>query len=249
MKKLHYAELMKMVEAQRAETSFYQIHALNYQGVSYEGKRYSEDLASYILKYLAEGKLKELLLEKSHMESEKEFEKGPIHEKSQTYNPKSKRNEEKIAKRLMEQETVKVSQYEKDTKVVDYQVPVNRVWHSSEGKVDLVLANGKETIIGELKDEDSKESLLRAMIEIYTYKLKIESCPSAKKRFEDCYHHSTIQPAVLFFADEASLPYRDYCGAMQGSMPKLGELAQKLGILFFEIQPKANGEVNPQSWT
>jgi len=41
-------------------------------------------------------------------------------------------------------------------KVADYQVPVNRVEHSSEGKVDLVLADSRNVIIGELKDEDRK---------------------------------------------------------------------------------------------
>lgn len=123
------------------------------------------------------------------------------------------------------------------TRAVDYQVPVNRRDGSEEGKVDLILVLDQETILGERKDEDSDETLLRAMTEIRTYQLKIQSCSSARKRFEESYHHRAVRSAVLFFAGEKSQPCLDDTAMREGRYPNLAALAKAWDVMFFLVQP------------
>ena len=127
-----------------------------------------------------------------------------------------------------------------DYAIVDYQVPVNRVLHSPHGKVDLILSKGEKTILGELKDADSEESFLRAVVEIATYHTKIETNEVINKRFKACYSEAgAFVPAVIFF--EGSRPFSDY---HSDEMPNVRALAEKLGVKVIEIGPAVNGREN-----
>ena len=100
-------------------------------------------------------------------------------------------------------------------RVTDYQVSVNRASQSSEGKVDLVLTDQGQIVIAELKDEDSQETLLRAVVEAKAYQYKIQGCKTALKRYASCYAPGTpnvnwLQSAVMIFAGEKSHPWSDF---------------------------------------
>ena len=118
------------------------------------------------------------------MENEKDF--APIHDfKEIEINNDSGRNEENIAKSIFKngfngQSLLKVS---------DYQVPVNWVDKGNvHGKIDIILVDeNNKIILSELKDEKSQETLLRAVLELKTYMLKIAMNDSALNRIQKTY--------------------------------------------------------------
>ena len=173
------------------------------------------------------------------MQPEREFKIEPIHRGEDIkYSPDSNRNEENIAKRMFQMENFTIVN-QPELNLVDYQVPVNRRFASAEGKVDLVFSDGKCIVIGELKDEDSPETLLRAVVEAKTYQYKIENCSSALLRFTRCYTDQKVPidwvgPAIVIFTDNKSQPGRDYQSAKQ-SEGWIIKLIKRWDIQIFEI--------------
>ena len=150
------------------------------------------------------------------------------------FSENTNRDEENIAKKLMLQG--EIGGYA----IVDYQVPVNRAYGSKNGKVDLILSKDSDIILGELKDADSEESFLRAVVEIATYHTKIERHESINKRFKTCYSGvGNFVPAVILF--EGSRPFADYSN---DEMQNVRALAEKLGVKVIEISPAVNGREN-----
>ena len=138
--RLNEEELMRRVEVQREKAQFYRINALNYTGCTKKGEPYSEVLASWLCN-MSEDDQKELLLRHSCMtESEQEKKTDrPIQEERGkiTFSKGSNRDEENIAKRMMQPGGSYVSNYD-GTRIVDYQVPINRRSGPGEGKADLI---------------------------------------------------------------------------------------------------------------
>ena len=227
-------ELIRRVHEQNKKDEFYRIPALNYKGKTDDGKLYTEEIAAWLAGKIDEGMEEEILLQHANMQDSEKEQTSPIHPKGpQKYSAGSNRDEENIAKRLMEQNNLQVHNFAA-TQVVDFQVPINRVNHSSQGKVDLILTNNCQTIIGELKDADSPETLLRAMVEIRTYQQKIVQYGFVKDRFVKSYGHKSIQPAVLFF--ENTQPWIDFLEMKKNNRPALDKLAKKWDILFFLVK-------------
>jgi hypothetical protein len=54
-------------------------------------------------------------------------------------------------------------------KVLDYQTPLKNLQKDKAGKIDLLTYNGTTLRILELKEPDSKETMLRCVLEGYTY--------------------------------------------------------------------------------
>ena len=246
MIKLTEKELMRRVEAQREKDPFYRINALNYTGCTEKGEPYSEVLASWLYN-MSEDDQKELLLQHSYMEeSEKEKEtERPIQEERGeiTFSEGSNRDEENIAKRMMQPGSSYVSNYD-GTWVIDYQVPINRRGGSREGKADLILVNDnkKVTIIGELKDMDSRETLLRAMVEARTYQIKVTEYSFVHDRFRRCYQYDTIRPAVLIF--EGTQPWEDYLLMQNKDTSSLRDLASDWNMLIFKVKRSGQADVD-----
>lgn len=233
MIKITYEELMNRVENQRKDTQFYRINALNYTGRIENGDSYSEVLADWLYQ-MSKDEEKEVLLRNAHMVEPEKWTAGPIQEERGEiiFSEGSNRDEENIAKRMMQEGGSYVSNFP-GTRLVDYQVPINRVLHSSEGKADLILVGDRHTYIGELKDMDSKETLLRAMVEARTYQLKINTYSFVHERFKRCYGHASIQTAVLLF--EGTKPWKDFMQMRSQSNNSLQSLAAKWDILFFKV--------------
>ena len=232
-------------EAEQGGGRFYVNGILNYKGKSAEGDYYTEIVSQWLLnKPISE--LEQLFLAGAEIEDEKkDFPGRPIHTKDDiVFSEYTNRDEENIAKKLMLQGKIG------DYAIVDYQVPVNRVLHSPHGKVDLILSKGEKTILGELKDADSEESFLRAVVEIATYHTKIEKAHknnekanSIYKRFKACYSESgAFVPAVILFA--GSRPFSDY---HSDEMPNARALAEKLGVKVIEIASAVKGRENIMS--
>lgn len=222
--------IAKEAKKQFKEKQFYRIHMINNLWVTENARRCSDVMAEWIYNKSADEQ-KQLLLLNSHMTEPEKWTSTPLkEERGEIIIKDTNRHEENIAKRIM-QISDSISIIDNfNTKVIDYQVPINRVNHSSEGKADLILVNQNETIIGELKGTKSSETLLRAMIEARTYQLKVESYLYVKDRFKRCYKCDNIKAAVLMF--EGTQPWNDY-ESMKNTYTE--KLAQQWDMLFFKV--------------
>lgn len=78
------------------------------------------------------------------------------------------REEEKIAMEMFKQSKTGVS-YDYIGNIIDYQTPLKNKRSDVAGKIDLLSYDGKTLYILELKKPDSEESMLRCVLEGFTY--------------------------------------------------------------------------------
>ena len=117
------------------------------------------------------------------------------------FNENSNRKEEIIAMKLYN--TI----HSDSGKILDYQIPLKDKKDTKAGKIDLISYKEKENILYliELKNNESKETLLRCVLEIMTYINQVD-----KERLKTDYKlNSNVQilPAILIFEDTS--PYND----------------------------------------
>lgn len=79
-------------------------------------------------------------------------------------NPDSNREEELIAMAMKRQGSLSIV-----GQILDYQTPLKSVQTDKAGKIDLLAYDGTTLRILELKEPDSKETMLRCVLEGYTY--------------------------------------------------------------------------------
>ena len=79
-------------------------------------------------------------------------------------NPNSNRTEEMIAMNMFRQGNISYV-----GKIIDYQTPLKNTRNDKAGKIDLLSYDGCTLRILELKEPKSTESMLRCVIEGYTY--------------------------------------------------------------------------------
>lgn len=84
------------------------------------------------------------------------------------YNPKSNREEEKIAMQIFKQSN-NYGDFDFIGHIEDYQTPLKSSATDDAGKIDLLSFDGKIMRILELKKPDSKETMLRCVLEGFTY--------------------------------------------------------------------------------
>ena len=84
------------------------------------------------------------------------------------YNPASNRMEEIIAMRMYKY-CADVGQFDYIGKIIDYQTPLKAAKTDEAGKIDLLAYDSKKLRVLELKKPDSKESMLRCVLEGFTY--------------------------------------------------------------------------------
>ena len=124
--------------------------------------------------------------------------------------------------------------------VFDYQVPLTRDSSNENkaGKIDLVSRKGNEIYLLELKRPSSTETLLRCILESYTYSQLINT-----QKFVADYGHVlgnanaedfTFIPCPLFFTD--SQQHLEWQEMRKGNRPALYELSKNLNIRFFVLQ-------------
>ena len=208
--------------------NFYKRKVVNYRGKTSDSKDYyTEVVAEWILKniYLFDY-IKPITREKSYKVDSHD---GIIK------NEESKREEEKIAMKLFDLSQNQRKVFDVIGKIIDYQTPLKDIQTDKAGKIDLLAYNKKEKILRilELKRPGSKETMLRCVLEAYTY-LKILDKTKLLKDFE--LPEDTVIKACpfVFYGKEQ---YRE----MQQDREHLKDLIEKLGIEVIYLEEK-NGE-------
>lgn len=179
-KKYSKEEIIKKLEESKSEMEqFYSENFLNYIGeTSNEEGDYTEIIAGWLLDNIE-------LFDDIEMISRKSNYKVKTHD-GVIKNEGSKREEEKIAMKLFNISKKEGKKFYIIGKILDYQTPLKNKQGDEAGKIDL-LAYNKDSDTGilrilELKKADSDETMLRCVLEAYTY-LKIADKAKLLKDF------------------------------------------------------------------
>lgn len=163
--------LRKTEEASADMKSFYKSDFVNYRGKTPDNEKYTEIVAEYLLNHLD-------LFENIKSVSR---EKGYVVDSHNgtTENENSNREEERVAMDMFKEN----KSYDYIGKILDYQTPLKNTNNDAGlGKIDLLAVNEEYITILELKKEDSNETLLRCVLEAFTY-LKIVDEIKLKESF------------------------------------------------------------------
>ena len=161
-------EIIKIIEEAKSDMkNFYKKEFVNYSGETSDTKEYyTEIIAEWLLDnfYLFDT-IKMISRESSY---KVDSHNGIIKDEN------SNHEEEKIAMELFDYSQNKGVTFDIIGKIIDYQTPLKNVQKDDVGKIDLLAYNEKEKTLKilELKKPDSKETMLRCVLEAYTY-LKI----------------------------------------------------------------------------
>ena len=210
--------------------NFYKRKVVNYRGKTSDSKDYyTEVVAEWILKniYLFDY-IKPITREKSYKVDSHD---GIIK------NEESKREEEKIAMKLFDLSQNQRKVFDVIGKIIDYQTPLKDIQTDKAGKIDLLAYNEKENPktlrILELKKLDSKETMLRCVLEAYTY-LKIVDKAKLLKDFGLPKNTKIKACPFVFYGKEQ---YKE----MQEDRKNLKDLIKELGIEVIYLKEE-NGE-------
>ena len=220
-------EIIKKLEVTKSEMwKFYSQDFVNYRGKTSdkEGYYYTEIIAKWLLNNIE-------LFNDIKMISRENSYKVDSHD-GKIKNEKSGREEEIIAMKLFDFSQNQGKVFDIIGKIIDYQTPLKNVQTDDVGKIDLLAYNKKEKILRilELKRPGSKETMLRCVLEAYTY-LKILDKTKLLKDFE--LPEDTVIKACpfVFYGKEQ---YRE----MQQDREHLKDLIEKLGIEVIYLEEK-----------
>ena len=143
---------------------FYKADVINYRGKTKEKKYYTEIVAEWLLDNLDKLNLINTIERQKPYKTRHAGELGN----------KTNRVEEYIAKQLYNFSKKQKDDFPGLGKIIDYQTPLkanNDSLNKGLGKIDLLSINKKDksVYILELKKNDSKETMLRCVLESYTY--------------------------------------------------------------------------------
>ena len=210
--------------------NFYKRKVVNYRGTTSDSKEYyTEVVAEWILKniYLFDY-IKPITREKSY--------KVDSHDGKNKDND-SNREEEKIAMKLFDLSQNQRKVFDVIGKIIDYQTPLKDIQTDKAGKIDLLAYNENEeekTLrILELKKPDSEETMLRCVLEAYTY-LKVVDKDKLLKDF-GLPKNTKIKACPFVFYDGEQ--YKE----MQEDRKNLKDLIKELGIEVIYLKEE-NGE-------
>ena len=230
-KKYSKEEIIKKLEASKSEMGqFYSEDFLNYISETSDKERdYTEIIAGWLLDNI------ELFNEIKLITREKSY-KVKTHD-GIIKNEESKREEEKIAMKLFDSSKNRGKVFDIIGKIIDYQTPLKNVRGDKVGKIDLLAYNENENPktlrILELKRPDSKETMLRCVLEAYTY-LKVVDKDKLLKDF-GLPENTVIKACPFVFYDGKQ--HKE----MQQNRENLGQLIKELGIEVIYLKEE-NGE-------
>ena len=224
-------EIIKMMEEAKSDMkNFYKKEFVNYSGETSDTKEYyTEIIAEWLLDNF-------YLFDTIKMISRESSYKVKTHD-GKIKDENSNREEEKIAMELFDYSQNKGITFDIIGKIIDYQTPLKNVQKDDVGKIDL-LAYNKDSNTGilrilELKKANSDETMLRCVLEAYTY-LKIVDKTKLLKDFG--LPEKTIVKACPFVFFEGE-QYKE----MQEGREHLEELITKLDVEIIYLKEK-NGE-------
>lgn len=201
--------LDRLVNASADMNTLYSQSFINYRGLTSDTKElYTEVISGYLLNHLA-------LFNQIKMITRQSTYKVPSHD-GKLKNQSSNRKEERIAIEMYNQK-----HFELLGEIIDYQVPLkNKFSDKRVGKIDLLAYDGEEIKILELKKPDSSETMLRSVLEGYTYSNIID-----KQKMLNDYKlpvNTKIKAFPLVFFD--SLQHQE----MKNLCPNLKQLMKRL---------------------
>ena len=152
-------EIINKLENLKDISTLYKEDFINYRGKTTDtSEKYTEVIADWLLNnFNLFGNIQKITRKSSY--------KVETHDGKHD-NTKSNRKEEIIAMEIFRQSSLNIL-----GKVLDYQTPLKDKQGDEAGKIDIVSydENNKIVYLLELKREDSKETMLRCVLEIYTY--------------------------------------------------------------------------------
>jgi len=143
--------------------TFYQADIINYRGKTSDTKEYyTEVIAEFVCNNI------ELFCNSIPNITRKASYKTVSHKGE--YSSTSNRTEEIAAIKMFNQSNKDGYVYDFIGKIIDYQIPLKSERKDMAGKIDLLSYDGDILRILELKKPDSMETMLRCVLEGYTYK-------------------------------------------------------------------------------
>ena len=228
-KKYSKEEIIKKLEESKSEMGqFYSENFLNYiSETSDKEGDYTEIIAEWLLNNI------KLFDEIKPITREKNY-KVKTHD-GKIKNEKSNREEEIIAMKLFELSQNQGKVFDIIGKIIDYQTPLKNIRADKAGKIDLLAYNEEEKTLRilELKKPDSEETMLRCVLEAYTY-LKVVDKDKLLKDF-GLPKNTEIKACPFVFYDGKQHQ------EMKDGREKLEELIEKLGIEVIYLKEE-NGE-------
>ena len=225
-------EIIKKLEVAKSEMwKFYSQDFVNYRGKTSDKERdyYTEIIVEWLLDNIE-------LFNDIKMISRENSYKVDSHD-GKIKNEKSEREEEIIAMKLFHSSQNQGKVFDIIGKIIDYQTPLKNVRADKAGKIDLLAYNEKENPktlrILELKKLDSKETMLRCVLEAYTY-LKVVDKAKLLKDFGLPKNTKIKACPFVFYGKEQ---YKE----MQEDRKHLKDLIEKLEIEVIYLKEE-NGE-------
>ena len=223
-------EIIKKLEVAKSEMwKFYSQDFVNYRGKTSDKERdyYTEIIAKWLLDNIE-------LFNDIKMISRENSYKADSHD-GKIKNEDSGREEEMIAMKLFDSSQNQGKVFDIIGKIIDYQTPLKDIQTDKAGKIDLLAYNEEEKILRilELKRPDSKETMLRCVLEAYTY-LKIVDKAKLLKDF-GLPENTKIKACAFVFYDGKQHQ------EMKDDREKLEELIEKLDIEVIYLKEE-NGE-------
>ena len=223
-------EIIKKLEVAKSEMGqFYSQDFVNYRGKTSDKERdyYTEIIAEWLLDNIE-------LFNDIKMISRENSYKVDSHD-GKIKNEKSEREEEIIAMKLFDFSQNQGKVFDIIGKIIDYQTPLKDIQTDKAGKIDLLAYNEEEKILRilELKRPDSKETMLRCVLEAYTY-LKVVDKDKLLKDFGLQKNTKIKACPFVFYGKEQ---YKE----MQEDRKNLKELIEKLEIEVIYLKEE-NGE-------
>lgn len=191
--------------------SFYKQDFINYRGVTDDTKQlYTEAVSEFVIEHIDNFKnnIPRITRQSSY--------KTKTH--TGEFNPKSNRTEEIIAMKMFNQS--KTAPFDFIGTIIDYQTPLKNERSDDAGKIDLLSDDGKQLIILELKKPDSTETMLRCVLEGYTY-LKTADKAKLLKDFGKPESYELSASPFVFKGKEQQREMESDCPALRKLMSLL----------------------------
>lgn len=217
-------QIIEMVkESSKNMSEFYKKDFINYRGKTIDtNKEYTEVVSKWLIENI-------YLLNKIEKITRFSSYKVDTHDGIPD-NDNSNREEELLAMELF-----RIKEFPIVGKIIDYQTPLKNKRSDRAGKIDIISIDENKTVhILELKREDSKETMLRCVLEAYTYFKTIDT-----EKFLDDFKlptDSIIEASPLvFFGGYQHKEMQDI-----DNCKYLKELMNKLDIVPFYIKKQNN---------
>ena len=220
-------EIINKLENLKDISTLYKEDFINYRGDTTDTKeKYTEVIAEWLIKnFNLFDNMKKITRQSSY--------KVDTHDGKHN-NQNSNRLEEIMAIEIFNQKSINIL-----GEVIDYQTPLKDKLGDEAGKIDIISYDKDNKIVYllELKREDSKETMLRCVLEIFTYSKTLD-----KDKFLEDFNlpkDTKIKASPLVFFNGSQYKEMAY-----SDNKYLKDLIKKLEIELFYISKNNNSEYN-----